>query len=114
MLLNGLVWISLSIALIAASLDHDIARTIAKTTQLDHITAFFSFDWFTTATKQPNGMSWWRQIAYSVMTGFGVFALPWGIWYLVMRKIVWNLKISYYRKKRAREFNNNRPADAQS
>ena len=31
-----------------------------------------------------------------------------------MREIVWNLKISYYRKKRAREFNNNRPADAQS
>jgi hypothetical protein len=57
-------------------------------------------------------MSWWRQIAYFVMTGFGVFALLWGIWYLVMRKIVWNLKISYYRKKRAREFNNNRPADA--
>ena len=82
MLLNGLVWISLSIALIAASLDHDIARTIAKTTQLDHITAFFSFDWFTTATKQPNGMSWWRQIVYSVMTGFGVFAL---LGYLVSR-----------------------------
>jgi hypothetical protein len=112
MLLNGLVWMSLPITLVASALDHDIARTIAQAAQLDHIAAFWNLDWFTTATNQPNGMIWWQQIRYFLVTGFGVFALLWGIWYFVMHKIVWNIKISIMRKLRTKDFRNNRPADA--